>query len=361
MVDAFVGTFSQAINAALSTAKMEADAFRTALLTEAMASQDLVLAIQSSPESVLQALTSATQLGLLVGRQHGQAYLIPRKQGGKPSVTLQLGFRGLLQCVMRHKEFRQAYAECVYADEIGQFFWDRIGKPVHPWRPGVDRSDEKLVAAYAWVEDSRGVVHAIVLEREQLLARRDRSDAFRAFVSGKVSSNPWHTDFAAMCRKTAIRALLTRGTVPVEHRLTAALWREQDEDDVERVRDAEVSVVGTQPVAAPGVGVAGLAEAATAADTEDEQPEQDEAAAKVEQERAAKRDALVLAMRGAGMSAWAQMQPWLIAELDGRQISGLRDVGDAEMDLLLAVLREAPEAEIEALRAKIPTTPNTPA
>jgi recombinational DNA repair protein RecT len=71
-----------------------------------------------------------------------------------------------------------------------------------------------------------------VLSRKQIEARRKRSDA--------RDRGPWVTDFAAMCRKSAIRALLVGGRVPLSSEMEHALT-EEDSDGEERMVMADIA------------------------------------------------------------------------------------------------------------------------
>lgn len=66
-------------------------------------------------------------------------------------------------------------------------------------------TDNPIVAAYciAWPKGSRHDFIFDVLELPDIIARRDRSASFKF----KPSESPWSTDFPAMARKSAIRAL----------------------------------------------------------------------------------------------------------------------------------------------------------
>ena len=52
------------------------------------------------------------------------------------------------------------------------------------------------------------------MSRSELEKSRSRSDAWKNAESKGWNSSPWHTDFAMMCRKTVLRAVLTKGSVP---------------------------------------------------------------------------------------------------------------------------------------------------
>jgi len=91
---------------------------------------------------------------------------------------------------------------------------------VHVPKPGIDRTKtQDIIAAYAVVRLRDGSTYFEWLWRDEIDARRARSDGAKAFDEGKAKSTPWSTDYAAMARKTAIRALFTSGRVPMADQL----------------------------------------------------------------------------------------------------------------------------------------------
>lgn len=353
LIAQFFEVFRADLEAAAASSKLEMQTFRSSLFAEAQRSPDVLQAIRESPESVLQCCSIALQNGWLVGATHGQAYLVPRNQKGpggwKKALTLMSGYKGLLEQVKRCEGFIRADAGVVYEEELDTFSWDRNGKPIHPWRPIKDRSDAKIVAAYAWIERvaaGRVTYDVAVLDREQILDRRDRSDGWKAFTEGKIQSTPWSTDYAAMARKCPIRALIVGGTVPIRREVVAMLAEEDLVDTgVEVVRSESLTPATKSRVAALEDKLGVREEVTMPATAEPEKVEPDtpeQAAAKaIEAAAAAKADevaatrqaansALAEAARGAKMGAWRDLQLWLQDEV-GRSVERLSDLTDQEV------------------------------
>ena len=95
--------------------------------------------------SVYTALTTAAQLGLMVGSVLGECYLIPY---GNTCQAI-IGYKGLTKLARRAGVIVRA--ELVYQGEA--FSYERgTGQITHPWRLDVDRAPEQIVAAYAAAE-----------------------------------------------------------------------------------------------------------------------------------------------------------------------------------------------------------------
>lgn len=211
-----------------------------------------------APETVWECLSVAANCGLVPGSAHGQFYLIPRWNGRNRRVecTYIVGYKGLAELAMRHPRVHKVEAFLVYEGEPFDFD-PGAGKLTHKYRLDVDRSDEKIVAAFSRVVLTVGNGGALpdpeplfwVMSRDELLKARDRSDGYKAFTEGKTKSTPWDTDFAAMCRKTVMRRHFTGGSVPRSADLIMAV-------DMEQRHEAEM--LGSQAVTAAEQASGGL-------------------------------------------------------------------------------------------------------
>ncbi len=214
-----------------------------------------------TPESVYNALQDSFQLGLNpVTKALGEAYLVPYNEGhGRNRVkvaTFQVGYRGMTKLAMESDMVGRVSAGLIFPDDIvkGCFHADQAtGEIRHTWDPSVDRSnEEEIVAAYAccWLKDQELPVVRI-LHRSEIEGRRARSQAYqRAEKSwdGKdpKRNSPWHKDFGAMARKSALRALFSMGVIPLSPNAMKAMHHDEAVevgDDEEVVKAAEATVV----------------------------------------------------------------------------------------------------------------------
>lgn len=196
----------------------------------------LAAAVRASPGSLISALLYAAQCKLLPGGAYKQLYLIPRNMRRKrgndwqslPEVTRMLGYHGICTMMQRCPRVHSVQAFCVYDGE--EFDYEPgAGRIHHKWSPKVERVDDAIVLAYAKVvitepNSTRPVENQPIvwpMTRKEILAIRDRSDAYTSAEkswNGKppAKDSPWHTDFAAMCRKTPLRAIGSNGSVPLD-------------------------------------------------------------------------------------------------------------------------------------------------
>jgi recombination protein RecT len=200
-----------------------------------------LMAVSRSPtllacevNSIFSAIWQASELGLDIAGPMPQCYLIPRKnknRNGAMEATFMLGYGGLADLARRHRDVSHIKADCIYRGE--HFKHDKVsGKIEHDGSLDTDTKDENLIGAWACAFLRDGSMIPRVLPRKEIEARRGRSAA--------RESGPWQTDYAAMCRKTALRALLTSRQVPLSIEAMEAIEREDEELDPEVIRPAVV-------------------------------------------------------------------------------------------------------------------------
>lgn len=188
--------------------------------------------------SVIAALTSCAQLDLRPNTPMGHAYLIPFKG----ECTLILGYKGFLELAHRTGKIRALYAEVVFTDEEFEISGGSDGQTIrhklNPARSTVidDASAAKaaIVGAYAVCKTTDGGTFSRWVSAADIESRRLRGGSAKARVS------PWHTDYLAMARKTAVRALFGSGEAPMSDKIAAALELEdhQERDAVAEERKA---------------------------------------------------------------------------------------------------------------------------
>ena len=191
-------------------------------------SEKLGRAVRESPQTFIACLMMAAQCKLLPGGKYDLFYLIPRAISRKVDggwskvneVTPLIGYKGLSHMAQQHPRVHSVEAFCVFKGEEFSFE-PGIGKLHHVWSPDVSREDDDLVAVYAKAiicppNDVKPNPTPIVwpMSVKQIHKHRERSEAWKGAEKYGKTNSPWHTDYLAMCRKTAIRGMLTNGSIP---------------------------------------------------------------------------------------------------------------------------------------------------
>ena len=175
------------------------------------------------PQTVLAATMKAAALGLDVGGALGHAYLVPHRNGktGQKEATLIVGYKGFIDLALRSGRVSAIEAATVDHEDI--FDYELGLAPFLRHKPrAVDPQPAGLEYAYAIARFSSGVSIFVVLTRPQIDARRKRS------ASSSSSHSPWQSDYAAMAKKSAIRALAN--LLPQSPELAAALELDRRDD-----------------------------------------------------------------------------------------------------------------------------------
>lgn len=174
---------------------MDADRFARILITECKANPGL---LRCEPMSMLAAVMRAAQLGLEPGPL-GHVYLVPFRNGktGRTEVQFILGYKGTVALARRSGEIVDLYADVVYDGDEFDYNLGLHRDLRHKRTPKSDRS--KVTHAYAVAHFVGGGHVFEVLDRIDIDARRNRSKA--------KDAGPWVTDFDAMAKKSAVRAL----------------------------------------------------------------------------------------------------------------------------------------------------------
>ena len=173
--------------------------------------------LECSTISVAESIMLSAQLGLEPGGTLGHIYFIP--YGNK--CTPIIGYKGYLELARRSGQVARLDARVGY---VGVKFGVTAGlhpNIEHSVRGDVDRSDDKIVAAYAVAVLKDGSSYFEVLWKVDIDKVRRRSKAGR--------SGPWVDDYSRMARKSAIRALFNGGTVPMSFELATAVSADGDD------------------------------------------------------------------------------------------------------------------------------------
>lgn len=222
--------------------KQRAERFVGAFLQAASRSPQL---LTCTADSLYAAAHYCAMLGLMPG-PFGHVYLTPRRNKhneGRREIVVQTGYKGLMELARRHPDVRDVDAQVVY--EVDEFDYDIGARTLHHKRPrrAPDGSfdDSNIEGAYSrvWLH---GVEEPLILylPREKIEERRALGDPGSTF---------WRNHYAAMARKTAVRAHYGGGDIPLNDDLISVLAREND---------IEQSSAPATEKAPPGKGVAGL-------------------------------------------------------------------------------------------------------
>ena len=212
------------------------------------------MAIERNPKlldcteiSVLRCIIISAQLGLDISGIGGQAHMVPYKNRRTGHLEAQFipGWQGLVDLARRSREVAWVYANVVYAKEEFLYEVNPIPRVYHKPLGPLHGGDPLGAYALAIFRDKDVPPQPLVMTLDEIERIRRRSKA--------ADDGPWVTDWAAMARKTPVRALCK--FLPQNPQLAAAL---DVEDRVEQgqeitlpgeVEEFPVEQAGSEPAA----------------------------------------------------------------------------------------------------------------
>ena len=151
--------------------------------------------LECRPETVMNAVLEASQLGLMPDGVLGHGYILPYKT----TAVFIPGYKGLLDLARRSGEIAWIQARLVYANDDFSYQYGMDPKLNHVPARADGREPGKMIAAYGVAKFKTGEFHFEVMHRDEIELIRQRSRA--------KDDGPWMTDYDEMARKTVIRRL----------------------------------------------------------------------------------------------------------------------------------------------------------
>lgn len=163
-----------------------------------LGSSDYAMKIaMNNKQSVADAITNVSAIGITLNPAEKKAYLVPRKGG----ICLAISHIGLLHLAIESGSIRWGQARLVYESDL--FELNGLDQqPTHKFQPfSKDRGE--IVGVYVSVKTADGDYLTEAMSTDEVNAIRDRSEAWKAWI-GKQKSCPWVTDWGEMAKKTAV-------------------------------------------------------------------------------------------------------------------------------------------------------------
>lgn len=152
---------------------------------------------ECEPLSFIGALLVAAQLGLEPGPPLGLSWILPyyNKANRQLEAQFQLGYKGIIELYRRSGQYQSIQAREVCENDKFSYRYGLDDELVH--EPPLREERGASFAWYAVAKFQNGGHAFVVLSRDQVEARRKRGQDGPA----------WRTDYDAMARKSAVRAL----------------------------------------------------------------------------------------------------------------------------------------------------------
>ena len=185
--------------ALLKKHNIEPAQFVQIVLSELKKNEKLLTAFNENPASMFASILAGAEIGLIPSDMLGEFYLIPRKIDNKMTVTPLIGYKGLVNIILRSGEVSKVHTQCVYEGEEFEPIYGLEPNIIHKPNYEVERSSKTLKFVYAVAKLKNGDYQFQVLSKGEILkikalSRYDND----LYFNDKKDPQMW------MVRKTAL-------------------------------------------------------------------------------------------------------------------------------------------------------------
>lgn len=178
---------------------IDAAQFKNIVLSEIKKNEKLLQAFVESPSSMFASILAGAEIGLIPSDIIGDFYLIPRKIDGKMVVTPQVGYKGIVNILLRSGEVTKVHAECVYDKDEFKAIYGLEQNIVHVPNLEAERSAKTLKYVYAVAKLKNGDYQFTVLTKGDIIKISNMSRYNNAlYFNDDRDPNMW------MVKKTAL-------------------------------------------------------------------------------------------------------------------------------------------------------------
>lgn len=143
--------------------------FKNIVLSEIKKNDKLLQAFQENPGSMFASILAGAEIGLVPSDMLGEFYLIPRKIDGKMTVTPQIGYKGLVNVLLRSGEISVIDVTCVYEGDEFKAIYGLEKNIIHVPNLDVERSSKTLKYVYAVAKFKNGGYQFNVLSKGDII------------------------------------------------------------------------------------------------------------------------------------------------------------------------------------------------
>lgn len=229
-------------------AHVSAARFERNLVNLCMQNPDLM---QWDPRLTFREVSKAAALGLLLDPQLGEAYVVPAWNAKKRSTEpqLRIGYRGLIKLCRQAGHVAAIYAHEYRENDIIEVDLGDHKRLLH--KPNLYEDRGEVLGYYAVIKYKDGNSDFEVTSLSEVLAIRDRSDAWQAYAAKRIKSTPWASDGDEMGKKTVLRRLLKRQDQSPD--ISDALVHESRADNIGEITSPAVTVATQELQSAPRI------------------------------------------------------------------------------------------------------------
>lgn len=228
--------------ALLKKHNIEPAQFVQIVLSELKKNEKLLTAFNENPASMFASILAGAEIGLIPSDMLGEFYLIPRKIDGKMTVTPLIGYKGLVNIILRSGEVSKVHTQCVFEGEEFEPIYGLEPNIIHKPNYEVERSSKTLKFVYAVAKLKNGDFQFEVLSKGDIIKINTLSRYDNAlYFNDNKDPQMW------MVRKTALIQLAKmlpkdfygKKAVEMDNQLTGGAILTLDEDNNIKIVDGK--------------------------------------------------------------------------------------------------------------------------
>jgi len=212
------------------------------VISELKKNEKLVQAFNENPSSLFASILAGAEIGLIPSDMLGEFYLIPRRIDSRLTVTPLIGYKGLVNILLRSGEITKIHTECVFEGDEFEPIYGLEPNIIHKPNFSVERNANTLKFVYAVAKLKNGEYQFTVLSKSDILkikalSRYDND----LYFNDKKDPNLW------MVRKTTLIQLSKmlpkdfygKKAVEMDNQLEGGAFLSLDEDNNIKIIDAK--------------------------------------------------------------------------------------------------------------------------
>lgn len=167
--------------------------------SEIKKNEKLQQAFTENPASMFASILAGAEIGLIPSDMLGEFYLIPRRIDGKLTITPLIGYKGLVNVILRSGEVTKVHTECVFEGDEFEPIYGLEPNIIHKPNFSLPRNAKTLKFVYAVAKLKSGDYQFTVLSKADIIKIQSLSRYNNAlYFNDDKDPNMW------MVRKTAL-------------------------------------------------------------------------------------------------------------------------------------------------------------
>jgi recombination protein RecT len=226
----------------LSKHNIDASQFIQIVMSEIKKNDKLQQTFKENPSSLFASILAGAEIGLIPSDMLGEFYIIPRKVDGKLTAMPQIGYKGLVNILLRSGEITKIHTECVYEGDHFEAIYGLEQNIIHKPNFEAERSSNTLKFVYAVAKLKNGDYQFQVLTKGEIIKIKSLSRYENdLYLNDKKDPNMW------MVRKTALVQLskmlpkdyYSKKAVELDNNIEGGAFLSLDEDNQIRIVDGK--------------------------------------------------------------------------------------------------------------------------